>query len=340
MPVLSVIVPVYRAQDTLRRCTDSILRQSFSDLELLLVEDGSPDGSGALCDAIAGEDSRVRVFHKENGGVSSARNLGLQEARGDYIAFADADDWWEPGAFQTLYGALTASGGDSAGCAHWNVSPAGERQREAGALPAGFYGPDGIRTGILERLAGHRLEEPGRPVLNGFIWRFLFSRQLIAQHQIAFEGAYLEDELFLLEYFHYAQGLAMVDEPLYGYFLNPGSVTHRYLPGYWDTFLQFMERKRALVERFGLAVPDWEATSLWAGLFIAVSNEYAPGNPAPSGERTRRVASFAALPQMARAIQTYRPKLANRNKRLVAALVRRGRFGLLTLLYTLKNRGN
>ena len=103
MPEISVIVPVYRAESFLRKCTESILSQTFSDLELLLVDDGSPDscgtlcdqwatrdGRGALCDAIAREDSRVRVFHKENGGVSSARNLGLEEARGRYIAFADA----------------------------------------------------------------------------------------------------------------------------------------------------------------------------------------------------------------------------------------------------------
>ena len=77
MPEISVIVPVYRAEAFLRKCTESILSQTFADLELFLVEDGSPDKSGALCDAIAGEDSRVRVFHKENGGVSSARNLGM-----------------------------------------------------------------------------------------------------------------------------------------------------------------------------------------------------------------------------------------------------------------------
>jgi glycosyltransferase EpsJ len=340
MPILSVIVPVYKGEATLRRCAHSILSQSFSDLELLLVEDGSPDGSGALCDALAGEDHRVRVFHKPNGGVSSARNLGLQKAQGDYIAFADADDWWEPGAFQALYDALISAGADTAGCGHYNVSPSGERRAEAGAMAAGVYGQSEIQAGILDRLVGYRLEEPGRPVLNGFIWRFFFSRQLIAQHQIAFEGAYLEDELFLLEYFRFAQRLAMVDAPLYCYFLNPDSVTHRYLPNYLDTFFRFMERKRELVEKFGLAVPDWEANSLWAGLLIAISNEYAPGNPAPRAEKTRRVASFLSLPQVAQAVKDYAPKLANRNKRLVAGLVRRGQFGLLTLLYTVKNRGN
>ena len=96
MAEISVIVPVYKAEAFLRKCTDSILNQTFTDLELLLVEDGSPDQSGALCDQIAAEDPRVRVFHKPNGGVSSARNVGLDEAKGQYIAFLDSDDLWRP----------------------------------------------------------------------------------------------------------------------------------------------------------------------------------------------------------------------------------------------------
>ena len=137
MPEISVIVPVYRAESFLRKCTESILSQTFSDLELLLVDDGSPDGSGALCDAIAREDSRVRVFHKENGGVSSARNLGLEEARGRYIAFADADDWLPPDGLALLHAALEKSGADTAGGAHFRVEPDGKSETEPGAMPAG-----------------------------------------------------------------------------------------------------------------------------------------------------------------------------------------------------------
>ena len=106
MPAISVIVPVYKAEAFLRGCADSILKQTFSDLELILVEDGSPDQSGALCDAIAAEDGRVRVFHKPNGGVSSARNLGIQEAQGDFVAFCDADDSFAPNALELLYTCL------------------------------------------------------------------------------------------------------------------------------------------------------------------------------------------------------------------------------------------
>lgn len=91
-PKISVIVPVYKVEKFLKRCVDSILAQTFTDFELLLIDDGSPDNSGKICDEYAEKDKRVRVFHKENAGVSSARNLGLDNARGEWIVFADSDD--------------------------------------------------------------------------------------------------------------------------------------------------------------------------------------------------------------------------------------------------------
>ena len=92
-PKISVIVPVYNVEKYLRRCVDSILAQTFTDFELLLIDDGSKDKSGEICDEYAKTDNRVKVFHKENGGVSSARNLGLDNAKGEWICFCDADDW-------------------------------------------------------------------------------------------------------------------------------------------------------------------------------------------------------------------------------------------------------
>lgn len=101
-PRLSVIVPVYQVAPYLEKCVASILGQTFSDFEVLLVDDGSTDGSGAICDALAEQDVRVRVIHKANGGVSSARNAGLDAARGRYIGFVDADDWIEPAFYEKL----------------------------------------------------------------------------------------------------------------------------------------------------------------------------------------------------------------------------------------------
>ena len=103
MPEISVIVPVYKAEQYLKRCVKSILEQTYQDFELILVDDGSPDNSPSLCDEWAKNDNRIHVIHKENGGASSARNAGLKAAKGNWIAFTDSDDWLDRDALKTLY---------------------------------------------------------------------------------------------------------------------------------------------------------------------------------------------------------------------------------------------
>ncbi len=100
--LVSVIVPVYNILDCLERCVDSLLAQTYKKMEILLVDDGSTDGTGTLCDQLAEKDSRIRVFHKENGGSSSARNLGILQARGGYLGFVDSDDYVEPDMYERL----------------------------------------------------------------------------------------------------------------------------------------------------------------------------------------------------------------------------------------------
>lgn len=102
-PKISIIVPIYNVEHYLHRCIDSILAQTFTDWELLLIDDGSPDRSGKICDEYAKKETRIRVFHKENGGVSSARNLGLDEAQGEWVTFIDADDYILPCFIEGLY---------------------------------------------------------------------------------------------------------------------------------------------------------------------------------------------------------------------------------------------
>ena len=101
-PLITIIVPVYNIMEYLPRCVYSITAQTYRNLELILVDDGSTDGTGALCDKLAAEDERIRVFHKENGGSSSARNLGLSHAKGAYIGFVDSDDYVEPDMYERL----------------------------------------------------------------------------------------------------------------------------------------------------------------------------------------------------------------------------------------------
>ncbi|MCM1101302.1 MAG: glycosyltransferase [Clostridium sp.] len=105
-PLISVIVPVYNIMEYLPRCVESVRAQTYENLEILLVDDGSTDGTGELCDRLAAEDERIRVYHKENGGSSSARNLGLEKASGEYIGFVDSDDYIDKRMYRLLYDAI------------------------------------------------------------------------------------------------------------------------------------------------------------------------------------------------------------------------------------------
>ena len=101
-PLISVIIPIYKVEDLLPRCVDSVISQTYENLEIILVDDGSPDRCGQICEDYAQKDPRIRCIHKENGGLSSARNAGLDIARGEYIAFVDSDDWIEPDTYETM----------------------------------------------------------------------------------------------------------------------------------------------------------------------------------------------------------------------------------------------
>ena len=104
--LISVVIPVYNIEEYLERCVNSICAQTYRNLEILLVDDGSTDGSGALCDALAEKDKRIKVFHKANGGSSSARNVGIAQARGKYIGFVDSDDYISENMYELLYEAI------------------------------------------------------------------------------------------------------------------------------------------------------------------------------------------------------------------------------------------
>ena len=117
MDLISVIVPIYQVEPYLDRCVKSIVNQTYKNIEIILVNDGSPDGCPAICDAWAERDSRVKVIHKENGGLSDARNAGLAVAAGELISFIDSDDWIEPDFLTALYDAMEQTGAEIAECA-------------------------------------------------------------------------------------------------------------------------------------------------------------------------------------------------------------------------------
>lgn len=198
-PIISVIVPVYNVEQYLPRCIDSILAQTFTDFELLLVDDGSTDKSGDICDEYARKDPRIRVFHKPNGGVSSARNMGLDNAKGEWMFFSDADDILELAAFQLLISKAESNSVD--------LVMAGYRIYQDDILQNGICLESDKILSRDEALT--EMYQPADYPYQGYLWCKLFRRSVIADNHLRYnEQLYFnEDRLFIVQFLCHSQRL-------------------------------------------------------------------------------------------------------------------------------------
>lgn len=194
-PKISIIVPVYNVEQYLPRCIDSILAQTFTDFEVLLIDDGSKDKSGAICDEYVAKDSRIRVFHKPNGGVSSARNIGLDNARGEYICFSDADDFVETNWLSCFF--LNMKKND--------MVISGFRIFKNGQLTDDVRMP--ISNDKLQII--QNLEERS---ISGYLWCKCFRKEIIDNHKIRFNEKFViwEDMDFVYRYWCYSSKIELI----------------------------------------------------------------------------------------------------------------------------------
>lgn len=213
MDLISVIVPVYKVESYLDRCVSSIVNQTYSNLEIILVDDGSPDRCGAMCDAWAEKDSRIRVIHKENGGLSDARNAGMAAATGEYIAFVDSDDWIEPQMYQRLYEAMIATDSDIASCGARRVWLDGKPAKEVCATYRDF---------VMEQKAAME----ALIVSNGLIqtvWDKLYKKN-VAKSLPFLVGTVHEDEFWTWQAIARARRVVTLQETYYNYLQRGDSI--------------------------------------------------------------------------------------------------------------------
>ena len=220
-PTVSIIVPVYNAEKTIGRCIDSILGQQYTDFELLLVDDGSKDGSGAICDSYALADSRVQVIHKENTGVSDTRNIGISRAAGVYLQFLDSDDWITPDATKLLVETARDHDCDLVISDFYRVL--GERVSRKGDI-------DEDRVLTREEYAAHMMEQPA-DFYYGVLWNKLYRRDIVESHRLRMdpELSWCEDFMFNLEYIRHAQRFYALQVPIYYYVKTKGSLASQSL---------------------------------------------------------------------------------------------------------------
>lgn len=245
-PLISVIVPVYKVEPYLDRCVQSIVDQTYSNLEIILVDDGSPDNCPVMCDAWVEKDRRVKVIHKKNGGSAQARNVGLEFASGQYIGFVDSDDFLLPEMYACLYRSLIDTGSDIAECGYCTVV-------NDAAFPETHCLGKITVLNTVQALEAHIRNRQCTQV----VWNKLYRKETIDPVRFI-EGKTIDDEFFTYRVLANATQVAILDETLYCYRHQPDSIMHQ---SFSLKRLQAIEAKTLRLEFIQKNFPELEKTA-------------------------------------------------------------------------------
>ena len=298
-PKISVIVPVYKVEPYLRKCLDSIVGQTYQNLEIILVDDGSPDGCGAICDEYAAQDKRVRVIHKANGGVSSARNAGLTAATGEWIGWVDSDDWIEPDMYSYMLRKAREYGADIAVCSRTEIYP--DRKVVRGWDEDLFMSREDALALLLNN-----------DTLQNYCCDKLFRAGL--WERIVFPGSgTFEDMAVMYRLFERAEKTVCLPESTYNYLQRPESIVHNI------SLENRLNHYKAAEKRYGEMRENWpeledlllaqcaaSAVGLWCGYVRNPREARRAALPI-----LREVSAFCA-PHMKRAAEAAEVGLAGR----------------------------
>ena len=221
-PIVSIITPVYKVVNCLPKCIESVISQTFTEWEMILVDDGSPDRSGEICDEYALRDSRIKVLHKQNGGPSSARNLGIEHAQGKYIWFVDSDDWIEQGALSRIFNIMDNS---SADICFFCLNPISNSEVQ---IPFDFKSivgnnVDGVHYVGKQECAKAFVEIEMSGGM-GWTWNKWFKKSIIDENHIRFDTRFAiqEDHLFTLSYLLHINHVIITNYAPYNYVMACG----------------------------------------------------------------------------------------------------------------------
>lgn len=251
MPKLSVIVPIYNAEKYLHECVDSILAQTLTDIEVILVDDGSTDTSPAICDEYAAKDNRVSVIHKPNGRASSARNAGIHAATGEYIAFVDSDDLISPEMYETML----AADADACLCDYVRFDGEKEFPFSQQCIREGYYNKEQIRKEVYPHLVMDGVEYP----ITISNWALAIKHTIIWDNNLRYrEDIHIsEDAPFGSEVLYCADSFAYLKgKYFYRYRMTEGSASKTYKPWWWDSSLKINEE----TENFFGGCTDYDFT--------------------------------------------------------------------------------
>ena len=226
-PLISIIIPIYKVEPYLRRCLDSVVNQTYTNLEIILIDDGSPDGCPQICDEYAAKDNRIVVIHKKNGGLSEARNTGLDICKGEYVTFIDSDDWAKKNYIETLLDIAAKENADIAIGENIKTDGIPQSQNKKNILKT--FSPQKV---LLE------LFKKGN-VAFVVSWGKLYRKELFSSLRFPV-GKYHEDEFTTYILFYNAKKTVYTSEVLYFYYQREGSIVSTRHP--WDV-LEYLEQR-------------------------------------------------------------------------------------------------
>lgn len=260
---LSVIIPVYNAEKYLNTCVESVLAQDFSDYEIILVNDGSKDESGKICDSFADKYPHVIAYHKENGGVSSARNLGIDRAQGEYLMFVDSDDFIGEGMIADLMGEAESKNADFVICDIEELHCDGKNKVNIANLSARVALD---RNYIVNRILYDACADNSYlryPYINSSCAR-IYKKYIIDNNNVRFEKRPMgEDWLFNMYYLEFAEHAVYIDVPYYKYLRNNESAMARYQPLQFELWLENRAYRRNVVYKYNFDIDKLAVDQAW-----------------------------------------------------------------------------
>jgi glycosyltransferase involved in cell wall biosynthesis len=344
-PKVSVIVPVYNAENFLCQCIDSILNQKLKEIEIILINDGSLDKSGKICDDYAIKDERVRVLHIQNQGVSNARNIGIQISSGKYIGFVDADDWIDEQMYVVLLEKITKENADIIMCSHviydrdteniisfpWKNDCAFEFQEiRQKVIPAFISNID---------INGYKQQ-----LVMGCVWKCLFTKDLIERNKINFDEKIVisEDLVFILHAFSRSERVIFIMQPYYYYRkeINKDSTTQKYIPDaylslklsleYICNVLQELDCRDKLVMQI-----EWRNIS---NVLDCIANLFRKGSPYTFKEKIDETKGYIKDSNFKKSIKIVGSSTFTPKKKFLIMLMKHSLIEVVIIFYTIRHK--
>lgn len=238
VPKISVVVPVYNVERFLDRCVQSLLNQTLKDIEIILVDDGSPDHCPQMCDKYALQDSRIKIVHKPNAGLGLARNSGLEVSMGEYVAFVDSDDYVDTSIYETLYREAIRNDADAVFCGFKTENLSGSWSDSKEVESATIFKESDLTNFMLDMVASSPKEQKERSYYMS-VWHAIYRRRIIEDHDIKFlseRDVASEDIPFQVDFMKNAETIMYIPQNLYYYCLNSTSLTATFKREKYDRF--------------------------------------------------------------------------------------------------------